>query len=299
MKRHIFTILLSAAVASGIVLYATRTAENGTAPHVIVKESADDRVKRTGTLRIGYVLYPPFVVRDLNTGKLSGIYVELIDEIAKQLSLKPDWAEEVSFAASFEGLKAGRYEVIAAPFAPTPGRSRAAEFTTPNSFIPYYAYVRADDARFDNNLQKINDPAVKVVVLEGEISQTVQQQDFPKAGILTIPSLNDISQVLLQVEMGKADVAMTEPASAQGFITSNPGKVRRVAGPPLRMYPISIAVPTGEHELKSMLNTTIETLLGTGYIARLYAKYASGPDQFFMPAPTAGEPIKPLGGQQP
>jgi len=93
----------------------------------------------------------------------------------------------------------------------------------PVLYYPTFLYVRSDDARFDNAYEKINDPGVKVAVLEGEMSQTIKAEDFPEAQTVSMTNLADINQVLLQVTTGKADVAMTEPSSSDEFMLKNPG----------------------------------------------------------------------------
>ena len=158
--------------------------------------------------------------------------------------------------------------------------------------------ARADDQRFDNYYAKINNPSVKVAILEGEMSQTVKAEDFPKAQTVSMTSLADINQVLLQVTTGKADVAMTEPSSSEEFILKNPGKLRRVPGPSLRMQPGGRDVAVGEDSLRNLLNTTLESLQATGFFERVIRKHATGPDQFYLPAPRWGQPVKPLEGQK-
>ena len=262
-------------------------------------ESAYARVMRTGTIRCGYLFYPKILQRDLNTGAYSGYAYEFMEEIGKQLSLKIDWAEEMSFASAFDGLKTKRYDVACFPFTLMPGRARVTEFTKPIYSLPYFFYVRADDLRFDNAYAKVNDPAVKVAILEGELSQLVKAEDYPKAQTVSITSLADINQVLLQIMTGKADVAMTEPSSSEEFMLKNPGKLRRVPGPSLRMQPGAFTVAVGEDNLRELLNTTIASLQAMGFIERVFKKYATAPDQIYMPAPLWGDAVKPLEESKP
>ncbi|MDD5586298.1 MAG: transporter substrate-binding domain-containing protein [Alphaproteobacteria bacterium] len=257
-------------------------------------ESAYERIMRTGTIRCGYFLYPKFLQRDLNTGALSGIAYDLLEEIGKQLSLKIEWTEEASFSGIFSGLDTKRYDAVCFPMTLTPGRARATQFTTPVYYLPFFLYARADDRRFDNDYAKINDPSIKVAILEGEMSQTVKAEDFPKAQTVSMTSLADINQVLLQVTTGKADVAMTEPSSSEEFILKNPGKLRRVPGPSLRMQGCGLTVAVGEDTLRILLNTTLASIQATGFIERDLKKHATGPDQFYLPAASWGASVKPL-----
>jgi polar amino acid transport system substrate-binding protein len=248
------------------------------------KETVYQRVMRTGTLRCGYFLWPRVFERDPNTGAFSGLYHDVVEEVGRQLSLKIDWTEEFAFASAFDGLKMGRYDAICAPLTATPGRARETAFTVPILYGPDFLYARADDARFDNDYAKVNDPAVRVAVLEGEMSQTIKNEDFPKAQTISMPDVTDITQVLLQVAMGKADVALTEPSTAEQFLRGNPGKLKRVPGPPVRVEMTGLNVGVGEEALKDLLNTTITTLHSTGFIERVIEKYRLTPEEFFYPA---------------
>ncbi len=112
------------------------------------KESTYDRVMRTGTIRCGYYIWPPFLAKDPNTGKLSGIASDMMDEIGKQLSLKVEWVAEVDTSTMFEGYSTGRYDLVCGPVASTPARARVVDFTIPFAYGSYYLYVKEGDLRF-------------------------------------------------------------------------------------------------------------------------------------------------------
>src|SRR5438309_6353296 len=65
-------------------------------------QNAYDRVVQSGTLRLGYVPYPPGLIKDPNTKKLTGVFAEVIEEAAKNLGLKVEWAEEVGWGTMIE-----------------------------------------------------------------------------------------------------------------------------------------------------------------------------------------------------
>ena len=282
---HFILVIILSIVTTIATAYVIGARWHGGNSQSILRETAYERVMRTGTLRCAYVVYPSLFERDPNTGAFSGVYYEIINEIGRQLSLKIEWTEEVGTANAFEGFKTGRYDVLCAPLTPTPGRARAADFTVATAYSPFNAYVRAGDTRFDHAAEKFNDPAVKIAVLEGELSHIVASEDFPKATLIAMPNLTGITETLVQVTTGKADMAITEPTIAGGFMAKNPGKMKRAEIPPLRMQAMSIAVPVGDIALKDMLDITLGTLHDTGFIKRVYDKYAIGPGIYFYPNP--------------
>ncbi|MFA5040206.1 MAG: transporter substrate-binding domain-containing protein [Bdellovibrionales bacterium] len=289
LSHVIIVALLSVAATLTTVHFSDNRGELDSA----VKESAYDRVKRTSTLRCGYLIYPTFVERDLKTNAFSGMWVDVMEEIGRQLSLKIEWTEEVGTSNAFDGLKTNRYDIVVIPFNQTPGRARETEFTEPIMFMPYYAYVRADDTRFDNAYEKINDPSVRYAYLEGELSQYLKADKFPNAQSVSLPSLTDMAQVFLSVAMGKADITSVEPSTIQPFLENNPGKLKRVPGPSLMMLASGFDVAVGEDALRNMLNTTIRAMHRTGVIEKIVNKHTTAPEQFFLPIEPWGKASQP------
>jgi ABC-type amino acid transport substrate-binding protein len=273
----LLVVLLSAAVAFGTATYTKNETSLPTQ-----KETAFQRVTRTNTLRCGYYIYPQFMERDPNTGAFSGIVFDLVSEMGRQLNFKIEWTEEVGMANIFEGLSMGRYDAVCSIFAINPNRLRAATYTSPYMYLPYLMYSRADDTRFDNAFSKINDPSVKIAYLEGEMGQIVHDQDFPKASSLSLPNLTGFSDVPMQVATGKADICMGEPAEVEAFMAKNPGKIRQISGPPIRMQASAFQVALGEHDLRNLLDGTLFSLQTTGFIPRLLEKNLGKPGHYYF-----------------
>jgi ABC-type amino acid transport substrate-binding protein len=282
-SQIILVLILCIAAAYATATYVSKP----TAAPTTAKETAYQRVMRTGVLRCGYIIYPQFLERDPNTGAFGGVVYELMEEIVHQLSLKIEWTEEVGMSNMFEGLSIGRYDAMCSMIAYVPNRLRGAEFTDPYLYFPLYAYARADDTRFDNNLAKINDPSIKIAYLEGEMGQTVKEQDFPNAASVSLQNLTGFSDVPLQVATGKADIAMGEPAEMDAFMAKNPGKIHQISGPPVRMQASALQVATGEESLKSLLNGTLLSLQNTGFIAHLLEKRIGAPGHYYFLPQTA------------
>ena len=70
-------------------------------------ETAFERVMRTQILRCGYGSWDPGVIRDPQTGQMTGLYVELIEEMARIAKIKVQWASEVDWGQISTGLQAG------------------------------------------------------------------------------------------------------------------------------------------------------------------------------------------------
>jgi len=250
-------------------------------------ESLKDRIIKAGKIRVGYVIYPPSSIKDPNTGKLSGIFVDALDEAGKNLNLKVDWTEEVGWGSMIEGLRAGRYDMIGSPVWTSAPRATQADFSIPLMYSAIAVYARPDDHRFDKSYDPINDPNVRIAAVDGELSNTIAKEQFPQAKIVSLPQLASISEALLNVATGKADVAFVEISIAGEYLKNNPGKIRNVQpANPLRINGNTMVVPEGEQSFKSMLDVALQEELNSGFFAALVKKYETIPGSFYPPART-------------
>ncbi|MCB9988074.1 MAG: transporter substrate-binding domain-containing protein [Rhodospirillales bacterium] len=238
------------------------------------KESTYERVMRTGTIRCGYILLPPEMIKDVNTGEFSGLSYDIMTEIGRRLDLKIDWAEEVNFQTLAEGLKTGRYDAVCFSLYRYTQQAKFVNYTTPLFFSETGVFVRADDTRFDDYTAKINDPATKISVIDGEMSQFIAAEEFPEAQTLSMPQLTDLSQMLVNVETKKADVAFINLLVADHYLKNNPGKLKNLAAyDPIRVFSHGFVYPKGEYDLGKMLDVAIEEMHDHGFIDKVLNKY--------------------------
>jgi len=251
-------------------------------PHtsVTLAPSLYDQVIKRGTIRCGYTPYSVGLMKDPNTGKLSGIYHDVIEKLAGNLSLKVEWTEEVGWANQVEGLQAGRYDIICSPVSLNSGRARAADFSIPLFYSPVQVWVKSDNTTL-TNINQLNDPAVKVVVLDGEQTSVFARQFFPKAHTVSLPQTVQFSDLLLQVTTGKADVVFAEPMAAYEFMASNPGSLKAITGAkPLVLVPNIFLLKRNEYAFKQMVDNAIRELFNTGYVDQVISQYERYPNSY-------------------
>lgn len=268
MKQALTILLAVVASLAGVYMWGPQGGAE-----VASRETAYERVMASNTIRCGYFIWPPFLVKDPNTGVVSGAIHELVEEIGKQLSMKIEWVAEVDVAHMIEGLHSGRYDAICAPLTPTPGRAREVSFATSFGYAGVHLWVRPDDTRFDHNFAAVNHPDVRFSMVDGEYSSLAAMKEFPDATPVSLSQAAG-SEMLLQVASGKADVTLTDEFSFALFNASNPGKLRPVKGGPLHVLPVTpLAILKDSLPLKDMLDITINNLNDNGYIERLSKKY--------------------------
>jgi ABC-type amino acid transport substrate-binding protein len=237
------------------------------------KLSAFDRIISSNTINCAYYVWPPFISKDVNTGKLSGLSYDIMTALADSLSLKLNWSTEVNFDAMFEGYANGRYDMLCAPLFSTPARARASDFTDTFMYLPYYLYARADDKRFDNHYEKGNSSNVIYASLDGDMNAILGNEEFPNAKKYSIGQNASQTDPLMAIATRKADIATLEPVAAQNFLKANTDKLKRVLGPPVRISSVAYSIPIGEERLKSMLNIALRTLIETGKLDKILKNY--------------------------
>ena len=243
-------------------------------------ESVYDRVMRTGVIKCGYIIYPPAILKDPNTGEISGVFHDLMEEAAKRLSLKVEWTVETGWANFINELKSDRFDMMCGTGWANSARGREASPLKPLYYSGVYAWVKADDTRFDKSLSAINHPDRKVATIDGSTSDLVARADFPKAQVVSLTELSAYSDLPLAVTTGKADATFIEKYAAELFLQSNPGTIKNI-GTPLRVYGNVMWVKKGQEDFKEMVDLAMEEILNTNFLEQTFKKYEVPPNAYY------------------
>jgi len=243
-----------------------------------------ERVTRSGQLRVGYLINPPYLYKKGSSGEFSGIFYDVMEELGKRLNLKVVWVEEANLATISEGLDNNRYDLIAYPLWRSSERAKKVAFSTPLYYTPVGCYSRVDDNRFDSDLSLINSPGVKVSTIDGELAESIAKKDYPKAQITPLPSLSDYSQMLLQVATKKADVTFHSMVEAIRYMEKNPNTIKQVSREPIRVYAECYVLPIQDYQFQTMINETVLEMIENGFIKKAFKDNGESPDEYFMPA---------------
>jgi len=233
-------------------------------------EDAFYRSKNNGTLTVGYVILAPWVQKDPRNGTLSGAYIDLIEEIARQSSLKLTYVETTwpTFPAS---LANGTFDVSIVPSYITIQRANAISFTNPISYLGNTAIVRSTDDRF-KSVYDLNKAGIKVSVMQGEQGHDFARVSLPHAEISALAT-GDQNLIYTDVLTGRSDAALGDIGSISSFLTRNPGLKDIAPGAPYSILPVSWAVRYPDQAMRSFLNSSIEYLHGNGIIAAVHKKW--------------------------
>jgi len=272
-------------IASALIAVALlRTANwTGTTELRLASQPGFDRVMKTRTLhcatssRAGYVILDPY--HNINRS----IAHDIVEQMGRILELDIEWADEVPIKQAVAKLTDGSADALCSPLWPDGPRADTLDFTAPIDYMPLYAYARAEDARFDGNLSKINDADVTIAAIEGGEAKTIATEDFPKATQYSLTDVIDEPHLFLAVTTKKADIAFSDPFTADDFIKNNPSTLKQVANaPPLRVFGESFATAKGETKLRDTLNVALTQMQQSGFIRATLDKYlADRKGEFF------------------
>jgi ABC-type amino acid transport substrate-binding protein len=288
--RQGLTLLLSIVaicVAAFAVFGSQKPAETGTA----VANSRLDQVVKSGNLRVGYLVFPPYISKNAQTGEITGVFATLTEDLAKNLGVKVVWVEEVSLSSLAVSFQADRIDMIATPLWRSGDRAKTVDFSTPLFYSVVGTYVRAGDTRFDTDLGKLNANGIRVAALDGEMAGEIAKSDFPLATVQSLPQLTDYSQMLLEIASKKSDVTFYNRLFANRYMSANPGKIRELTPDrPIRVFAECFVLPIGDPKFASLINNGLLELLDNGGLERALRLNGEKPEEYFLRAPPYRNP---------
>jgi polar amino acid transport system substrate-binding protein len=287
MNKNNWWGVIAVAVILSVVVSLITIKIGGSSANTAQAQSVYDKVMKSGVITACYLEYPPALIKDPNTGKLSGIFYDALNKAAANMSLTVNWSVEVGWADLIPSISAGKCDIIGSPAWSNSVRGKSSEFSVPLYYSAINAYVRTSDNRFNGNPLIANNPQYTVIDEDGETSQVIVQRQFPNAKVVTIPQNNDVSEMLLDVTSNKADMAFVEASIANQFLKTHPGALKNVSGnTPVAVYGNVYLIKKGEFEFKTAIDNAMNELLGNGYITQLISQYGKDyPGGFYNVAP--------------
>ena len=264
--RHILAIVAISLLAALAVNYLTP------ANSAQAKQTVYERVTTSGIMKCGYFEEAPYVIVDPNTGKRTGIAVELAEKIASELELKVEWVS-TNFTTLTADLENGRIDAVCASIFSLPRAGRL-DYTVPYSYVPFYAFTQSGRMEFDGKLGSLDWSKLNVAGLDGEGATTVARKNLPNANFIILPANSQIAELLVNVADKKADIAFVMPSVYKNFEAQNPGRIQMVASDkPFHVFNVVFGVKANEPAFKNMLDFMMRNLASSGYLQDLYNKY--------------------------
>lgn len=256
--------------------------------HAESQDTAYDRVMKTGVLRCGYAVWEPGVMKDPATGEMKGLFVDLVEEMARMSKIKIDWAMEIDWGQIPEALKSGKIDAFCNGMAADGGRAKNLAYTVPLTYWSFDVVVRADDVRFPSQgpvtIADLNKKEFSTAYTEGDVLQTIKQTELPLVTGVPLPIMGTPADNLMYVKTKKTDFVIFPTVVVQNYEKTNGKKDFRILkmNQPLRVYGNVLAVDIHENELKSFLDAALSELLQSSSYTRILAPYEKDYPGAFM-----------------
>ena len=254
-----------------IILFATLLVMLISAQQTKAEESAYERIIAKGEFTCGVIPWAPYKILDPNTKEWSGFAIDIYREIFATLDIKVNF-KEVVLGNQIQDLNTGRVDAICDDGPWTMSAAKFVDYSEPLYASPVHAYVRVDDNRFTKR-SDLNDKSVQFTGIDGDLSVDLVQRLFPKTKIATMGSMTDVSQLFVNVETKKADVAIVDPAAFSAYEKANPNKLKKAFSEPLGTYRIVISTKKGDHKTLGLINQAVDNGHDFGIIRNILDEF--------------------------
>jgi polar amino acid transport system substrate-binding protein len=168
-------------------------------------ETTLERAKANGYIRVGFANEAPFGYATPD-GKLTGEAPEVAKAILKKMGIPQVDGVLTEFGSLIPGLKAGRFDIIAAGMFITPQRCAEINFSEPSYGIGEAMLVKKGNPKGIKDFTSIKDnPDLKLAVMAGAVEVGyAKDAGVPDGQLMVLP---DQSSLVAAVQSGRADAA--------------------------------------------------------------------------------------------
>lgn len=267
MNRRVVTVIgLCALLFSFISCNSTGTTQTTPTPTDTLS-----KILSTKKISVCYAVWPPAVIKDAKTGKLSGHDIDAIALMASAINATPEY-HETTFGNMAAAIQSGQCDIGTSLFIKIP-RAAAVAFTAPIFYAGNSALVRKGDKRF-KTIADIDKPGIKVAVATGESGHIYAKDHFKHAQIIPIDvESSDLSRFLLEVTSGRADVGIADAITIALFAKVHPESEDIFANKPFDINPDAYPMRLGDNNLLQFVNNSLLYLQTSGKWQELENKY--------------------------
>ncbi len=229
------------------------------------------RVQQTKKMQVCYAVWPPAVIKDAKTGKLSGHDIDALEHIAAQIEATIEY-HETTFGNMAAAIQSGQCDIGTSLFVKIP-RAAAVAFSKPLFFGGNSGLVRKGDARF-KTIEDVDKPGVKVAVATGESGHIYAKDRFKQAEVISIDvESSDLSRFLLEVSSGRADIGLADADTIRLFAANHPETEDVFANKTFDLNPDAWPVRHGDTDWLNFIDSSLSYLQTSGQWAAWEQKY--------------------------
>jgi ABC-type amino acid transport substrate-binding protein len=223
-----------------------------------------------GQLRIGtYFINPPFEF--VENGARVGFEVDLMDEIARRLKLRPVFVD-TQWEVMLQQMQQGLYDCIVGGITITPARGQTLAWSTPYITTTLSLIVNGDRTPQIRDLAGLKDGVVglQAATTDYDVAVVMQQRGEIKA-IKTYP-FAQIGDAITDLAASRITAVMKVNPVAAWLASHTPG-LRIVAQVPNDPQPLGIGFSKGNPALLAAVDQALAAMTLDGSCARLAGKW--------------------------
>jgi len=259
--------MVSTIVAAATVSFSIASSANA-------QESVLNKVKSGATLKVCFAQVTPDSYKDPKTGQWTGVFVDLLNELATWGKFKIE-AVEVSFGTAPLALQQGDCDLFGASLLYNAPRALQINYIKPFAAKGVNAVARAD---FDKQLSKpedLNREGLKIAVLAGSREFEIAQRQFPKATILALQVPTDLA-IYDSVRRGDADVALSNGITQRWWVKLPANSWSKILfADDFSVQPNGWAIRYRDPDWKNFLDAYADWVIQNGKAKALYESYLS------------------------
>jgi polar amino acid transport system substrate-binding protein len=223
-------------------------------------------------MKVGYLIFNPCVIKDPKTGEMSGIFVDMVNQIAASLKVKVTWVE-TNLANFTTGLKSNQFDFCVGPTFITPSRASTVLFSQPISYFGNSGVVMKNGKFKPKTEIDLNSEGKRIAVLQGQVMEDYCKKNFPKAKIVSL-SGSDLTSPLVAVSSGNADIGLMNNVLVLKYSKEH-SEVTPVLldENQMEILPLSWTTTFEDRKLMDFLNSSITYLKSTGRLTKYQKKH--------------------------
>ncbi len=241
-------------------------------PAAPAQADALDRVREAGILRVANTQgHAPWDFLD-ETGALTGLGVELTEEIARRIGVPTVEFVPARFSDLIPGIEAGRFDLVVAGHTITDERRKIVEFSEPYMVVGTSVFVRAGDTRI-GGLEDL--PGKMIGVLAGSVQEGYIATNYP-GGQVTVRTYENPTQALADLSFGRVDGVIYSDDAGSYIAKERDLDVVRAVQVDREIN--AMVIRKGETALKAAVDEALWAMIEDGTYSRMSAEWLGGLD---------------------
>jgi ABC-type amino acid transport substrate-binding protein len=272
--RNYTKFVLGLFLVSGLIFVGCKNDGRNTSPNTKGQLNTFDRIVNESEINVGYFIFEPTIIKNPKTDKLEGVFIDMFEEIVKSINPKMKINYLPTTLATFHTeLNSNKFDIcIGATFA-TPKRSAVVAFSHPLFYCGYTGVVKKEDVEKYNSWEKIDNPNVKIGVLQGSAISDLVRVEFNNQKNIVSYNGSDLTIPLAAVGSGQADVGLMNQITVFTYLREHPELVEVFHNNALATTYFSWSFRQDDTKWLSFINTSIDYMINSGKMYRFEKKY--------------------------